>query len=101
MSQSTTRTTVNRDGFTEDDVAERQKALSGESTPYDEIIMGVRLHYRLGARTYLGSHSVPNRLVERFMIEQRLKKAFPTSAVRCEMDSSYHLGVKVWVRFPN
>lgn len=100
MSESTTPTTVNRDGFTDDDVTERQKALRGETTPYDQIIMGIRLHYRQGAKSYLGSHGVPNRMVERFMIEQRLKKAFPTSIVRCEMDAGYHLGVKISVIFP-
>jgi hypothetical protein len=103
MSDSTTVSTVNRDGFTEDDVAARQAAMSGNPLPNDHLIMQVRETYRQGEPHYvclLGIGNPANRNVERRNIERCLAAAFPTSDVIVDIDEGYRFGVRVVVTFP-
>lgn len=103
MSDSTTVSMVNRDGFTDDDVAARQAAMSGKPLPNDYHIMRVREAYREGKPRYTCSWGIgvtANRNVERRNIERYLAVAFPTSNVIVDIDEGYRFGVRVVVTFP-
>lgn len=100
MSDANTLSTVNHDGFTEDDVAARRAAINGNAHPNDELITNVRQAYRAGYSNYRVLLGVPNRAVERRKIERRLTAAFPTSDVICEYAEDYHLGLNIVVTFP-
>ena len=100
MTDSITAATVNRDGFTENDVAARRAVLNGTPFPHDRLAWLVREAYRTGLPVYRLGLGVKNRRIERREIEDFLKETFPTSHISCEYDEKYHLGLHIVVTFP-
>lgn len=104
MSHSITPSTVNHDGFTENDIAARQAASEGKPFPYDNLVTNIRKAYRDNMLSFRCSYSVgtqSDRNTRRREIEQCLVETFSTSQVRVEYDVYNRLTVNIVVIFPD